>query len=158
MAANKVTLEKVLQSAFKNKKAGSDIATSILGIEAMILSGIAVTTITHNADVKFLGRCRSGVCHKEYGKRLADAVSTLNAIIIAESLTVTPRDLPLVPSTNKAKLRAVSIHCFARVDVGITVADIASETVEVVDLLMVVYAAVPATLAALTAIRAILVA
>lgn len=156
MAANKASLEKVLQSSLKNKRAGTEVATSILGIEALLVSGIAETAVVENSNVRFLGRCRAAICHKAYGKRLADAVSTLDSIIVAEGLVIVPADKDIQPSRDKQKLRKVCIDEMARKDVGTAVADMVSKSEQAVNQLMVIYAAVPATLAALTAIKAIL--
>lgn len=161
MAAHKASLEKVLQSSLKNKRAGTEVATSILGIEAMLVSGIDETAVVENSDVKFLGRCRAAICHKAYGKRLADAVSTLDSIIAAEGLTVVSADKDIQPSRDKQKLRKVCIDEMARKDVGTAVADMVSKSEQVVDQLLVIYGVGGAkddapTAAALAAIQAIL--
>jgi hypothetical protein len=157
MAAHKSSLERVLQSTLKNKRAGTEVATSVLGIEAMLLSGIAVSVATENSDARFLSRCRAAVCHKAYGKRIADAVSTLDAIIAAETLTVVATDKDIQPSRDKQKLRKVCIDEMARKDVGTAVADMVSKSEQAIDQLMVTYAGNAPVLAKLTAIKAILV-
>ncbi|CAB4125195.1 hypothetical protein UFOVP53_78 [uncultured Caudovirales phage] len=156
MAANKASLEKVLQSSLKNKRAGTEVATSIVGVEALLVSGIAETVVVENSDPKFVGRCRATICHKAYGKRLADAVSTLDSIIVAEGLVVVAADKDIQPSRDKQKLRKVCIDEMARKDVGTAVADMVSKSEQAVDQLMVIYAANAPVLAALTAIKAIL--
>lgn len=156
MAAHKSSLERVLQSTLKNKRAGTEVATSVLGIEAMLLSGIAVSAAVENSDAKFVGRCRAAVCHKAYGKRVADAVSTLDAIIAAESLVVVATDKDIQPSRDKQKLRKVCVDEMARKDVGEAVADMVSKSEQAVDQLMVTYAGNAPVLAKLTAIQAIL--
>ena len=161
MAAHKASLEKVLQSSFKNKRAGTELATSILGIEALLVSGIDETATVENSDAKFLSRCRATVCHKAYGKRLADAVSTLDSIIAAEALTIVAADKVIQPSRDKQKLRKVCIDEMARKDVGTAVADMVSKSEQAVDQLLVIYGAGGAkddapTAAALAEIQAIL--
>lgn len=161
MAQNKASLERVLQSTLKNKKAGSEVATAILGIEAMIASGIDETAIVENSDPKVVGRCRATLCHKAYGKRLADAMSTIDSIITAEAIVVEAEDKAIAPSTHKQKLRKICKDEFARADVGEAVADMVSKAEKVVDELLVIYGVGGAkedapTEAALTAIKAIL--
>ena len=161
MAAHKSSLERVLQSTLKNKRAGTELATSILGIEAMLVSGIDETATVENSDAKFLGRCRAAVCHKAYGKRLADAVSTLDSIIAAEGLVIVSADKDIQPSRDKQKLRKVCIDEMARKDVGTAVADMVSKSEQAVDQLLVIYGVGGAkddapTAAALAAIQAIL--
>lgn len=84
MAQHNSSLEKTLQSVFKHKRAGTEVATAILGIEAMVLSGIDTTAIVENSDVKKLRRARATVCHKAFGKRIVDSISTLDAILAQE--------------------------------------------------------------------------
>ena len=81
MAQHKSGLERVMQSSFKHKRAGTEMATAVLGIEAMIASGIDTNEIVENSDRKVLGRCRAALCHKSFGKRMADAISSLDQII-----------------------------------------------------------------------------
>jgi hypothetical protein len=156
MAAHRVTLEKVLQSTLKNKRAGTEVATSIVGIEALLVSGIAETAVVENSNPKFVGRCRATICHKAYGKRLADAVSTLDSIIVAEGLVIVAADKDIQPSRDKQKLRKNCIDEFARKDVGTAVADMVSKSEQAVNQLMVIYAANAPVLAKLTAIKVIL--
>ena len=157
-APNKATLEKIMQVALKNKKAGTEVSTSILAVEALVVSGIAENAMVENLDKSFLARCRAGAAHKAYGKRLADAVSTIDSIIAAEGLVIVDVDEVLIPSTNKQKLTRVATDAFARKDAGIAIAKLVPKCSQAVDQLMVVYAANAPVLAALTAIRAILVA
>ena len=161
MAAHKASLERVLQSTLKNKKAGTEMATSILAAEALIASGIDEMAIVENTDARFVGRCRATLAHKAYGKRLADAVSTVDSIIAAEVLTVVSEDKVIVPSTHKQKLRKICADEMGRKDVGVACANMASKVEQVVDQLLVIYGVGGAkdyapTAAALALIAAIL--
>ena len=156
MSQHKASLEKVLQSSLKNKRAGTEVATSILGIEALLFSGIGIAATVENSDAKFLGRCRATICHKVYGKRLADAVSTLDYIIATKGLVIIAADKEIQPSRDKQKLRKVCIDEMARKDVGTAVADMVSKSEQAVNQLMIIYTANAPVLAALTAIKVIL--
>jgi hypothetical protein len=161
-SAHKASLERVLQSTLKNKKAGSEVATSIMAVEALVVSGIDETAMVENTDVRVVGRIRAALCHKAYGKRLADAISTIDSIIAAEAIVVVAEDTIVSPSTNKQGLRKICIDEMARKDVGLMVADMVSKVEKAIDLLLVEYGVGGAkedapTEAALEAIKAILV-
>lgn len=145
MAQNKASLEKTLQASFRNKRAGTEIATSILGIEAMIASGIETNAIVENTDKKLLGQIRAGCAHKSYGKRLADSITTLDAIIAHEALVETAEDKHIsgLPhgeaSPYKDQLRKVMIGSMGRRDVGLMVSDIVDLSEKVIDDLIGIY-------------------
>jgi hypothetical protein len=163
MAQHKASLEKTLQSAFKHKKAGTEVATTILAIEALVASGIDTTAIVENTDEKVTGRTRAACAHKSFGKRLADSIATLDAIIALEAIVVVAADVTIAGSgaPHKQNLRRVMIGAMSRRDVGLKVADMVSEVEPVVDELLVIYGVggakddVP-TAAALTLIKAAL--
>lgn len=163
MAQHKASLEKTLQSALKHKKAGTEVATTILAIEALVASGIDTAAIVENTEKDVIRRTRSMACHKVFGKRLADAMSTLDAIIAVEALDITPADMIVsgFGAPHKQNLRAVVIKEIARRDVGLKVADCVSSVELVVDELLVIYGVGGAkedapTEAALTLIKAAL--
>ena len=163
MAQHQAGLEKTLQSAFKHKKAGTEIAITILAVEALVASGIDTAATVENTDRKITGRTRAACAHKAYGKRLADSMSTLDAIIAAEAISVTPADVTIAGfgSPHKQNLRAVAAKEIARKDIGILVSDMVSEVEPVVDALLVIYGVGGAkddapTAAALTLIKAAL--
>lgn len=138
MAQHKAGLERVMQSSMKHKRAGTEMATAVIGIEAMIASGIDTTEAVENTDKKAQGRCRAGLCHKAYGKQLADAVTTLDKIIADEGLTIEAEDKELV-GQHKAGLRSVVTKNITRKILGEQVADIADKAEKVVDELIVIY-------------------
>lgn len=141
MAQHKASLEKTLQSAFKHKKAGTEVATAILAVEAMIASGITTAAIVENADKKVVARARAACTHKVFGKRLADACSTLDAIIAEEAIVVAGADVVVsgAGAPHKQNLRKIVIDEVARKDVGIVIADMVSKCEPVVDELLVIY-------------------
>jgi len=138
MSQHKQGMERVMQSSFKHRRAGTEMATAVIGIEAMLVSGINTTTAVENADKKVQGRCRSGLAHKAFGKQLADAVTTLDKIIADESLTIVAEDKKLI-GQHKAGLRAVVIKDITRKILGKEIADIADKAEKVVDELLVIY-------------------
>ena len=138
MAQHKSGLERVLQSGFKHRRVGTEMATAILGIEAMIVSGIDTVAIVENSDRKVQGRCRAAVCHKSFGKRMADAVTTLDQIISDEGLTIVAEDKPQ-RNQHKAGLRKVVTDEITRKIMGEHVADIVDKAEKVVDELLVIY-------------------
>ena len=138
MAQHKSGMERVMQSSFKHKRAGTEMATAVLGIEAMIASGIDTNEIVENTDRKTLGRCRAGLAHKAFGKRLADAVTTLDKIIEDEGLTIEAEDKELT-GQHKAGLRAVVVKNITRKLIGEDVADIADKAEKVIDELLGIY-------------------
>ena len=141
MAQHKASMEKTLQSAFKHKKAGTEVATAILAIEAMIASGIDTAAMVENTDEKVVGRTRAACAHKAFGKRLADSISTLDAIMAEESISVDASDVAIsgFGAPHKQNLRRVMIGAMARRDVGLMVADMVSKVEAVVDELLVIY-------------------
>ena len=140
MAQHKASLEAVMRSALKHKRAGTEVATTILAIEAMVLTSIAQKEMVENADKRLLGRCRAGLCHKQFGKRLADAISTMDAILEADSLSVVPVDKPL-SAQHKAGLRSMCIKEFTSKSVGKKIADMVSKAEQAIDLLIAAYPA-----------------
>lgn len=88
MSQHKQSLEKVMQTSMRHKRAGTEVSTAVLAIEAMVLTSISQNDMVENTDAKQLARCRAALKHKSYGKRLADAISTLDAIISADGLSV----------------------------------------------------------------------
>jgi hypothetical protein len=140
MAQHKASLERVMRSALRHKRAGTEVATAILAIEAMVLTSISQNEIVENTDKKVLGRCRVGLCHKSFGKRLADAISTMDAIIAAESLTIEAKDKAL-RGQSKAGLRAICIAELNSKSTGKLVSDMVSKAEQAIDLLTAAYPA-----------------
>jgi hypothetical protein len=159
---HKTSLEKTLQSAFRHKKAGTEVATTILATEALVASGIDIAATVENTDEKVTSRTRAACSHKSFGKRLADSVSTLSAIIAAEAIVIVAEDQVIAGSApHKQKLRKVIISAMARRDVGLMVSDMVNKVEPVVDALLVIYGVGGAkddapTAAALTLIKAAL--
>jgi hypothetical protein len=156
-AQHKSGLERVMQSSLKHKRAGTEMATAVLGIEAMIASGIDTNEIVENGDVKAVGRCRAALCHKNFGKRLADSVTTLDQIIADEALSIEAEDKEL-SAQHKAGLRAVVVKSITRTVLGEEVADIADKAEKVIDELLLIYDGITKAdlQAELTAIKEIL--
>lgn len=138
MAQHNQNLERSIQSAFMHKRAGTEVATAILAIEAMVLTTIAQSSIVENSDEKVVGRCRAALCHKSFGKRLADAMSTIDAIIAADSLSVTAADKVLV-GQHKQNLRKVAGDSVANRRLGIQISDMVSKAEQAIDLLIAAY-------------------
>jgi hypothetical protein len=138
-AQHKASIEKVMQSSFKHKRAGTEITTAILGIEAMTVSGIDTTAVAENSDKKVLGRCRAAVCHKAIGKRMADAISTLEKIIADEAIVVVAEDKELSGAPHKAKMRRQSSMTVAQSILGEQVSDTIDKAEKVVDELITIY-------------------
>jgi hypothetical protein len=138
MSQHKASLERVMRSALKHKRAGTEVATAILAIEAMILTTISQSAMVENQDKKVLGRCRSGLCHKSFGKRLADAITTMDAIIDADSLSVVAEDKPL-SAQHKAGLRSMCSKEFTSKYVGVKVSDMVDKAEKAIDLLIAAY-------------------
>lgn len=142
MAQHKASLEKTLQSTFKHKKAGTEVATAIIAVEAMVASGIEVTEMVENTDVEMVRRTRATCAHKVFGKRLADAISTMDAIIVAEALTIVPTDVVIAGvggAPHKQNLRKVTIDESAKKNVGLAISDMVSKVEQAVDALLVEY-------------------
>ena len=133
MAQHKASLEKTLQSALKHKKAGTEMATAIVAVEALVASGIDTAAIVENTDKKVISRTRAIACHKVFGKRLADAMSTLDAIIAEEAITVVAMDQDLTGAPHKGSLNTVGIKEIARRDIGLQVAALITNLEQVVD-------------------------
>jgi hypothetical protein len=158
MAQHKASMEKVMQSALKHKRAGTELSTAVAGIEAMVASGIDTDAIVENDDARAVGRCRAGLCHKAYGKRMADAITTLDKIIEDESLSIEAEDKEL-RAQHKAGMRAVCTKMITRKALGEDVADLADKAEKVIDELIAIYDGItkPADLSAeLGAIKDIL--
>ena len=136
MAQHKQSLEKTIQSAFKHKKAGTEVATTIVAIEAMILTAsVTQKSIVENSDAKILGRCRAALAHKSFGKRMADALSTIDAIIAADNLVVVAEDMQL-KGQHKQGLRKVAQGAVANKSLGTKISDMVSKTKKALDLLV----------------------
>lgn len=141
MAQHKSSLEKTLQSSFKHKKAGTEVSTAIIAVEAMVASGIDTSAMVENTDKEIVGRTRALCSHKAFGKRLADAISTLEAIIAEESISVTASDVVIAGfgAPHKQNLRKVAADEAAKKSVGIAISDMVSKVELVVDELLVIY-------------------
>ena len=135
---HKANLEQTLRSALRHKRAGTEIATAILAIEAMVLTTISQSSIVENLDSKQLGRCRSALKHKAFGKRLANAITTIDAIIAADSLSIVTQDKSL-KGQHKQSLKKVCESCLASKSVGTKVADMVDKAEKTIDLLIAVY-------------------
>lgn len=138
MSQHKATMDKVMQSAFKHRRAGIEVSTAVAAIEAMVLTTIAQNEIVENSDEKAVGRCRAALCHKSFGKRLADAMSTIDAIIAADSLSVTAADKEL-SGAHKQGLRKVMQGSVANKALGTDIADMVSKAEQAIDLLIAAY-------------------
>ena len=138
MAQHKASLESVMRSAMRHKRAGTEVATAVLAIEAMVLTTIAQNEMVENSDAKQLGRCRAALRHKSFGKRLADAITTIDAIIDADSLSVTAEDKMLV-GQHKQGLRKVCQSGTALRSLGTAVSDMVSKAEQAIDLLIAAY-------------------
>lgn len=138
MAQHKASLEKVTRSALRHKRAGTEVATAILAIEAMVLTTIAQSEIVENQNKEALGRCRAALCHKSFGKRLADAITTIDAIIDADSLSVVVADKPL-RGQHKQGLRSVCQNEIASRSTGKLVSDMVDKAEKAIDLLITAY-------------------
>lgn len=159
MAQHNASLEKTLQSVFKHKKVGTELATAVLAIEAMVAAGIGATTA--ETDAKVLRQIRAGVAHKAFGKRIADAIKTIDAIIVAEAITVVAEDKVVAgDSAHKAKMKSQVIKEIANKKIGTAVSDMVTKAEKAIDELLVIYGVGGAKEnagieAALTAIKAI---
>ena len=138
MSQHKASLERVMRSALKHKRAGTEVATAILAIEAMVLTTISQSAMVENQDKKVLGRCRAALCHKSFGKRLADAITTMDAIIDADSLSVVAEDKPL-RGQHKAGLRSMCSKEFTSRSTGLKVSDMVDKAEKAIDLLIAAY-------------------
>jgi hypothetical protein len=159
MAQHKQGLEKVMQVAFKHRKVGTEMATAVLGIEAMIASGIDTNEIVENTDKKIQGRSRAALCHDAFGKRMADAISTINKIIEDEGLSIEAEDKDVSGSApHKQGLNKVVIDEITRRIEGKEVASIVTKAEKTIDELLLIYDGVTKTdlSTELTAIKEIL--
>lgn len=140
MSQHKQSLEKVMQTSMRHKRAGTEVSTAVLAIEAMVLTSISQNNIVENTDAKQLARCRAALKHKSYGKRLADAISTLDAIIIAEGLSIAAEDKAL-KGQHKQGLRKVCQSCLASKTLGTTISDTVDKAEKVIVELIAMYPA-----------------
>jgi hypothetical protein len=140
VAQHKQSLEKVMQTSMRHKRAGTEISTAILAIEAMILTSISQNDIVENTDAKQLTRCRAALKHKSYGKRLADAIPTLEAIIKADALSIVSEDKSLM-GQHKQGLRKVCQSCLASKTLGITISDVVDRAEKAIIELIAMYPA-----------------
>jgi hypothetical protein len=139
MAQHNASLEKTLQSVFKHKKVGTEVAIAILAVEAMVASGITTAAIVEESDAKTLRITRAGIAHKAFGKRMADAVATLDAIMAEESISVDADPGKTDGAPHKAKLRPIVIKEIANKKVGGSVADMTEKAEKAVDALIAIY-------------------
>lgn len=139
MAQHNASLEKTLQSVFKHKKVGTEVAVAILAVEAMVESGITTAATVETTDAKILGRLRAACSHKVIGKRMADAVTTLDAIMAEEAVAVDAVEGKNDGAAFKAKLRPIVIKEIAHKATGTMVADMVEKVEAVVDELLVIY-------------------
>lgn len=139
MAQHKASLEKTLQSGFKHKKAGTEVATTILAVEALVAAGLGV--VVENTDEKVIGRTRASVAHKAFGKRIADAITTLDAIIADAELDIVAEDVIIsgFGAPHKQNLRRVMRGAMTSREIGLMVSDMVSKCEKVVDALLVEY-------------------
>lgn len=138
MSQHKASLEKVMQSAMRHKRAGTEVSTAVLAIEAMVLTSIAQSSIVENMDSKVVGRCRAALRHKSFGKRLADAMSTIDAIIDADSLSISVEDKS-IQGQHKQKLRKVCQSSMASKSLGNSVSDMVDKAEKAIDMLIAAY-------------------
>lgn len=139
MAQHKSGLERVMQVAFKHRRAGTEMATAVLGIEAMVASGIDNTEVVENTDKKVLGRSVAALCQRAFGKRMADAITTIDQIIADEGLTIVDQDKELTGAPHKQNLNKVVIDEITRRIEGKKVASIVTKAEQAVDQLLVIY-------------------
>lgn len=140
MSQHKQSLEKVMQASMRHKRAGTEVSTAILAIEAMVLTSISQNDIVENTDARQLARCRSALKHKSYGKRLADAISTLDAIIEADALSITAED-KVIKGQHKQGLRKVCQSCLASKTLGTTISDMVDKAEKAIVELIALYPA-----------------
>lgn len=137
---HKQTLERTMEVSFKHRRAATEMSTAVLGIEAMVASGIdTVTGVVENQDKKVLGRSISCLCHAVFGKRMADAISTIDKIIADESLTIVEQDKALTGAAHKAGLDKVVKDEITRRIEGKKVSSIVTKAEQAVDQLIVIY-------------------
>ena len=158
---HKQSLERVMEVSFKHRGVATAMATAVLAIEALTLSGIDTNEVVVNTDRKVVGRSVAALCHKNFGKRMADAVSTIDAIIAEEGYTVTAEDKVYVGAPHKQGINKVVVDEITRRIEGRKVASIVDKVSKVIDELLVTYGVGGAkedapTEAALTAIKALL--
>lgn len=158
MAQHKQSLERVMEVSFKHRRVATEMATAVLGIEAMVASGIDTNAVVENTDKKVQGRSRAALCHDAYGKRMADAISTIDQIIADEGLSVEAEDKEVSGAPHKQKLNKVVIDEITRRIEGRKVASIVTKAEKVIDELLLIYDGVTKAdlQAELTAIKEIL--
>lgn len=139
MAQHKASLERTMEVAFKHRRAATEMATAVLGIEALVASGIDTSAVVENTDAKVLGRSRAALCHKAFGKRMANAVSTIDQIIADEGLTVVEQDKVVTGAPHKQGLEKVVVDEITRRIEGKKVASIVTKAEQVIDQLLVIY-------------------
>ena len=140
MSQHKQSLEKVMQTSMRHKRAGTEVSTAVLAIEAMVLTSISQNDMVENTDAKQVGRCRAALKHKSYGKRLADAISTLDAIIEADGLSVVAED-KAIKGQHKQGLRKVCQSCLASKALGTTISDMVDKAEKAIVELIAMYPA-----------------
>lgn len=138
MAQHNAGLEKVWQTALKHKQGGTEMASTILAIEALVASGIDTAAVVKNTDADIVRRLVGGLAHRSYGEQSADAVSTLDAIIAEESLTLVAKDKEF-RDRHLQGLRSICKELMTRKEQGYKVANIADLAEQVVDELLVIY-------------------
>lgn len=141
MAQHKQTLQRCMEVGFKHRRVAVEMSTAVVGIEAMVVSGIDNTEVVENTDKKVLGRSVSCLAHKAFGKRMADAVSTINAIIADEGLTIVDQDKAVTGAPHKQGLDKVVKDEITRRIEGKKVSSIVTKAEQAVDQLLVIYGA-----------------
>ena len=136
---HKQSLERTMEVGFKHRRVATEMATAVLGIEAMVESGIDTNAVVENTDEKVLGRSISALCHRNFGKRMADAISTIDQIIADESLTIVEEDKEVSGAPHKQKLNKVVIDEITRRIEGRKVASIVTKAEQAIDQLLVIY-------------------
>lgn len=141
MSQHKANLEKVLQSSFAHRSAGSKIAETVASTEAMVIAVGGSSYESSDADV--VRRTRSAIAHRAYGKRIQDAWVTLLGLIADEGLATDPsaaQDTQLT-GQHEASLRKILISACNSKRVGRQLADMAWLQDKVLDELIAKYPA-----------------
>lgn len=139
MAQHKQSLERVMEVAFKHRRVATEMATAVLGIEAMIASGIDTNAIVENTNKKVVGRSVAALCHKDFGIRMANAITTIDKVIADEGLTIVAEDKEVTGAPHKQKLNKVVIDEITRRIEGNEVASIVTKAEKVIDELLLIY-------------------
>lgn len=141
MSQHKASLEKVLQSSFAHRRAGSKIAETVASTEAMVIAVGGSSYESTDADA--LRRTRSAIAHRTYGKRIQDAWTTLLGLIADEGLSTNPAAAEDIQMTgqHEASLRKILISACNSKRIGGQLADMAWLQDQVLEDLLGVYGA-----------------